>query len=120
MDYIQEQPRKTPVSHRADVFVIGGGPADLAAAIAASRNGMDTLLVERYGFLGGMLSGELLREVHGTFHSDSPLEAAINGGCCRSVQKRNGEQAKDRGRSAPLYEQIGRLKMEVDWLRKKL
>src|SRR5690606_8710754 len=36
-----------------DIVVIGGGPAGLMAAVAASRAGRSTLLVERYGFLGG-------------------------------------------------------------------
>ncbi len=42
------------MSRQCDVFVAGGGPGGFAAAIAAARNGADTLLVERYGFLGGM------------------------------------------------------------------
>ena len=36
-----------------DVIVAGGGPAGVAAAVAAAQNGADTLLVERYGSLGG-------------------------------------------------------------------
>jgi hypothetical protein len=36
-----------------DVLVAGGGPSGIAAAVAAARLGADTLLVERYGFLGG-------------------------------------------------------------------
>ena len=40
--------------HLYDVLVCGGGPGGLAAAVSAARNGADTLLVERYGFLGGM------------------------------------------------------------------
>jgi len=38
-----------------DVIIIGGGPAGLAAAIAARRDGADVLLVEREARLGGIL-----------------------------------------------------------------
>ncbi|WP_336630380.1 MULTISPECIES: FAD-dependent oxidoreductase [unclassified Microbacterium] len=44
---------RVPVIGEYDVVVIGGGPAGLMAAVAASRAGRSTLLVERYGFLGG-------------------------------------------------------------------
>lgn len=37
-----------------DLVVVGGGPAGIGAAVAAARNGASVLLVERYGFLGGM------------------------------------------------------------------
>ena len=37
-----------------DVLVCGGGPAGIAAAMMAARVGAQTLLVERYGRLGGM------------------------------------------------------------------
>ncbi|MGI6537013.1 MAG: FAD-dependent oxidoreductase [Caldicoprobacterales bacterium] len=42
------------------LIVVGGGPAGIAAAIAARRQGMKTLLVERYGFLGGMATAGLV------------------------------------------------------------
>ena len=51
---IHEPARKTPVLGEFDVIVLGGGPAGIAAAAAAARGGQRTLLVERYGFLGGM------------------------------------------------------------------
>jgi FAD dependent oxidoreductase len=49
-----EPARHVPVHGEYDVVVIGGGPAGLAAAVAAARRGSATLLVEAYGFLGGM------------------------------------------------------------------
>lgn len=42
-----------PLRATTDVVVIGGGSAGVAAATAAARNGASTVLVERYGFLGG-------------------------------------------------------------------
>ena len=54
MANIAEPARQTPVYGDWDVLVVGGGPAGLAAAVSAARGGARTLLVERYGFLGGM------------------------------------------------------------------
>jgi hypothetical protein len=52
--FLTEPPRQTPVHGEYDVVVLGGGPAGIAAAVAAAQSGCATLLVERYGFLGGM------------------------------------------------------------------
>ena len=43
-----------------DVCVAGGGPAGFIAAIAAARNGAKTVLVEQYGFPGGMATAGLV------------------------------------------------------------
>ncbi|MEO5734537.1 MAG: FAD-dependent oxidoreductase, partial [Rubrivivax sp.] len=51
---IHEAARETAVFGVFHVLVVGGGPAGLAAAVSAARHGARTLLVERYGFLGGM------------------------------------------------------------------
>ncbi len=51
---ITEPARHTPVIAEADVVVLGGGPAGIAAAASAARTGASTILLERYGFLGGM------------------------------------------------------------------
>ncbi|MHB1006606.1 MAG: FAD-dependent oxidoreductase [Chloroflexota bacterium] len=54
---IREPARDIPVFRRCDVLVVGGGPAGAAAATAAARLGANTVLVERYGHLGGMSTG---------------------------------------------------------------
>ena len=51
---IEEPARRIPLYGEYEVAVLGGGPAGIAAAVAASRAGRRTLLIERYGFLGGM------------------------------------------------------------------
>lgn len=57
---IHEQATEIAVFHEADVIVVGGGPAGIGAAVAAARAGADTVLVERYGHLGGMATGGLV------------------------------------------------------------
>jgi len=54
---IQEPTRYTPIVDDVDVVVAGGGPAGIAAALAAAREGARTVLVERYGYLGGIITG---------------------------------------------------------------
>jgi hypothetical protein len=54
MKTITEPARQVPLYGEYDVIVLGGGPAGIAACVAAARAGRRTLLIERYGFLGGM------------------------------------------------------------------
>ncbi len=63
---LREPARSTPVVARPDVLVVGGGSAGIAAACAAARTGADTLLIERYGFLGGTLTAVTLGGFCGT------------------------------------------------------
>ncbi len=49
-----------PEAEPADVLVVGGGPAGIAAAISAARSGARTVLIERNGFLGGNLTAGLV------------------------------------------------------------
>lgn len=54
-----------------DVLVCGGGPAGMAAAVMAARQGVKTLLLERYGRLGGMAVHARVGPLMGS--SDSPF-----------------------------------------------
>jgi hypothetical protein len=57
---VREPARDTRVIREADVVVVGGGPGGIGSAVAAARNGADTVLIERYGYLGGMGTGGLV------------------------------------------------------------
>ncbi|MCE5344674.1 MAG: FAD-dependent oxidoreductase [Bacteroidales bacterium] len=57
---IKEPEKQIPILAETDVLVIGGGPAGTAAAVAASRTGAETYLVERYNHLGGLWTGGLV------------------------------------------------------------
>jgi len=71
MDWIVEPERKTPVVADADVLVCGGGFAGVAAAVCAARQDVRVLLLERYGFLGGLVTGGLVI-------TTPPLDNGIN------------------------------------------
>ena len=60
-----------------DVLVAGGGPAGIAAAVAAARRGAGAALVERYGFLGGMATAGLVNPFMGWHAGAEPLVAGI-------------------------------------------
>ncbi len=74
MKTIVEPARETTVCREADVVVVGGGPGGVGAAIAAARAGASTVLIERYGHLGGMATGGLvniipnLSDIYGRQH----------------------------------------------------
>jgi len=57
---VPEAARKIEVLASADVVVAGGGVAGCAAAVAATRAGARTVLLERFGYLGGLATGGLV------------------------------------------------------------
>ena len=61
----REPARNLPVVSESDVVVAGGGPGGLPAAVAAARHGASVLLVERYGFLGGLATAGLVAPILG-------------------------------------------------------
>ena len=80
---IWQPAREIPVFHRADVVVVGGGPAGFAAAIAAARTGATTALVERYGSLGGLFTNGMVLIVLATSERRGAEYEFVTRGICR-------------------------------------
>lgn len=74
---------------RFDVAVIGGGSAGLAAAVTAARGGARTILIERYGFLGGMGTASLVHSFCGLYLlREEPGAVIANPGICQEIAER--------------------------------
>ncbi|OUM99662.1 MAG: hypothetical protein BAA02_10235 [Paenibacillaceae bacterium ZCTH02-B3] len=69
MAHIVEQAKNIPIAYETDVLVVGGGATGVAAAIAAARVGCDVMLVEKYGFCGGMATAGMSGTICGLFTS---------------------------------------------------
>ena len=54
--FVKECNKDLKIFAEVDVLVVGGGPAGIGAAIGAAREGVSTLLAERYGCFGGVIS----------------------------------------------------------------
>ncbi len=81
----REEARELPVAAECDVLVAGGGSAGIAAAAAAARAGAETILVERYGSLGGMATGGLIILL---LSLDDGRGRQVVGGLCQELVER--------------------------------
>ena len=79
---VSEKAREIPVVREADVIVVGGGPGGVSSAINAARAGAKTILIERYGHLGGMATGGLVNIIPnlGTIYGEQCI-----GGMCQEI-----------------------------------
>ena len=83
---IHEPAREIPVVAEADVVVCGGGPGGVPAAIAAARHGAKVVLIERYGFMGGLATAGLVSPI--LAHKAHAADFAIVEGILREITER--------------------------------
>ncbi len=84
MKQIMEPAKQVPVMAETGVLVVGGGPGGLAAALAAAREGVDTMLVERYGCFGGNITQSQVETI-AWYRHEKTVEA---GGIGREFERR--------------------------------
>jgi len=89
---IGEPARRTPVVAETDVLVAGAGPAGLAAAIGAARTGAKTLLVEKHGFLGGMLTAGSVLNIRQFNDGKRVIIGGVAGELARRIKNAGGTQ----------------------------
>ena len=94
MKSIREEARDLEVKGEYDVLVAGGGPAGLAAALAAAREGARTLLVERHGFLGGMGTAGLVGSFCGFYTTGREKKTIIGGIGARVIDRLDTRHAR--------------------------
>ena len=66
------------------MVVVGGGPAGLAAALAARAQGRRVTLVERYPYLGGLASGGMVLVLDDMHNGD---EITVRGVCMEMIDR---------------------------------
>jgi len=73
-----------------DVLVVGGGAAGVAAAVAAGRAGAKVVLLERYGFLGGLATAAQVGTICGLYLRDTAHSEAtpVAGGFAKEYSER--------------------------------
>src|SRR5919206_4681957 len=92
---VREPAREVPVVREVDVLVCGGGPAGIGAALAAARalGGLRrprVLLVERYGFLGGVGTAGLVCSFGGFHDKVRPVIGGVFGEIRDTLYRQGG------------------------------
>ncbi len=101
MKQIEEKPKMIPVMAETDVLVVGSGPGGLAAALAAAREGVRTMLVERYGCFGGNITQAMVEPI-AWYRHENTVDA---GGIGVEFEQR----AKEMGGTQNDLESLGRI-----------
>jgi len=83
-DFMMEPGGRIPVVAESDLVVVGGGPAGVAAAVAAAREGLSVTLIERYPYLGGLASGGMVLVLDDMCNCD---EISVRGLCTELIER---------------------------------
>ncbi len=103
---LREAQREIPVAGRSQVLVCGGGPAGIAAALAAARGGAEVRLIELAGCLGGVWTAGLLTKI-----LDSSNKSGIMAELLELFTRRGSAVARDT--SGTVYDpEIAKLVLE--------
>jgi ribulose 1,5-bisphosphate synthetase/thiazole synthase len=94
MEQITERTRSIPVLTETDVLVVGSGPGGLAAALGAAREGVDTMLVERYGCFGGVITQVGVEGIAWYRHEGTLEAGGIGTEFERLAEEMGGEQSR--------------------------
>jgi len=86
--------REIPVVAETDVLVVGGGPGGVCAGVMAARQGVRTLVVERYGCLGGMAVFGEVTPFMGNHVDDRSLDRPVYIDWCRDMQKYRSDEVR--------------------------
>jgi hypothetical protein len=99
MKIIQEPARAIPVVEEFDVLVCGGGPAGVAAALAAARMGVKTGLVEMHGNLGGVWTAGALSNIIDCQNKPGIMQDILTG-----LEKRRARTFRENGTPTRVYD----------------
>lgn len=93
MKFYTEPAKQLPVLIETEVLVVGGGPSGIAAALSAAREGADTVLMERFGCFGGMMTTAGVESIAWWRHENT----VESGGLAKEIE----ETAKAMGATNP-------------------
>lgn len=79
LGYVTEPSRQIPVAYDVDVVVAGGGISGVFAALASAREGARTVLIDRFGSVGGTFGpGMMSQQGPLTDHSQELVKGVPN------------------------------------------